>query len=93
MMGWGWDAGWGFGGWLMMSLMMIVFWGLPVALVVWLVATLRPGRSAAPTSPEPRPPASRADQVLAERYARGEIGEDEFVHRRQVLHTGQNSAS
>ena len=34
----GWDGGWGVGGWLGMSLMMLVVWGVPIALVVWLIA-------------------------------------------------------
>jgi uncharacterized membrane protein len=36
----GWDAG----GWLAISLMMVVFWGLVVALVVWLVRSARSDR-------------------------------------------------
>jgi putative membrane protein len=80
----GWDGSWGVGGWLAMSLMMIVVWGAPIALVVWLVrSNFRPGRPAGTTPPE-----SDADQVLAERYARGEIDEDEFTRRRETLRTG-----
>lgn len=88
MMDWNWDGSWGLGGWLMMSLMMIVVWGVPIALVVWLVVrSSRPGQPAGTTSSE-----SRADQVLAERYARGEIDEAEFAHRREVLRTGPKAA-
>ena len=38
-----WDHGWGWGDWLGMSLMMLVFWGL----VIWLV--LRGGPAGPPT--------------------------------------------
>jgi len=30
-----WDGSWGVGGWLVMSLMMLVVWGVPIALAVW----------------------------------------------------------
>jgi putative membrane protein len=83
MMWWN-HGGWGAGDWLAMSFMMVVFWGLLIALVVWLVRGNRPGYGS-----EDRPasdPTQRADDVLAERFARGEIDEDEFTKRRQVLH-------
>ena len=64
-MWWMWSA-WGIG----MMLMMLVFWGaVIVGLVVgirWLMRGLRPS------------PADRALDILRERYARGEIGKDEF---------------
>lgn len=39
-MDWG-DGGWGVGDWVAMSSMMILFWGVTVALVVLVVRTLR----------------------------------------------------
>ena len=80
------DGSWGAGDWLAMSLMMVVFWGLLIALVVWLVRSARndPTR----TGDEQRSTECRADDVLAERFARGEIDEDEFTRRRELLHTG-----
>lgn len=84
-----WDGGWGVLGWLGMSLMMIVVWGLPIALVVWAVrSSFRRDEPAVTT-----PPGRDADQVLAERYARGEIDESEFAHRREVLRTGPKAMS
>ena len=77
-----WDGGWGAGAWLAMSLMMVVFWGGLVALVVWLVRGFRPDRGPGHSTPS----AGRADEVLAERFARGEIDEDEFTRRRDFLH-------
>lgn len=78
-----WDGGWDVGGWIVMSLMMVVVWGLPIALVVWAVRGSFHRDQPSVTT------ASRqdADHVLAERYARGEIDENEFDHRREVLHT------
>ena len=85
----GWNGGWGVGGWLVMSLMMIVVFGLPIALVVWAVWS-----SSHRDQPTVKaPPQPDADQVLAERYARGEIDETEFSHRREILRTGPKPMS
>ena len=64
MMWWNHSA-WGFGDWLAMSLMMVVFWGLLVALVVWLVRGFRNERT--PASGGHRPANDRADELLADR--------------------------
>ena len=78
-----WDGSWGAGSWLAMSLMMLVVWAGPIALVVWLVrSSFHPGQR-----PDTAPPASAADDVLAQRYARGEIDEEEFARRSEVLHS------
>lgn len=82
-----WDAGWGVGAWLAMSLMMVVVWGLPIALVVWALRSSF--HREPPTGPTPPPPS--ADEVLAERYARGEISEEEFARRREVLRSGRET--
>ena len=69
-----WD---GFGGWawVWMCLGMIVFWGL----VAWVAVTLvRQGRRVGPDKPE-------ADALLEERFARGEIDEDEYRRRRELI--------
>ena len=62
------------GDWLAMVLMMVAFWGLLVALVVWAIRSARPGGE----TPSP-------ERVLAARFARGEIDDDEFRRRRGVL--------
>jgi putative membrane protein len=74
--GWGWGWGWVWGG-----LMMLVFWGALIALVVFLV---RGGGIRPPHDPQARDRPT-ADEILAERFARGEISEEEFEQRRQVL--------
>lgn len=84
----GWDGSWGVGGWIAMSLMMLVFWGVPIALVVWLIRSSFHPRQAAGA-----PPRSSAEQVLAERYARGEIDEEEFTRRSEVLRQGSKAVS
>jgi len=75
------DAGWG---WFAMSVGMLLFWALIIALGVLLYRALaRPGGGGAPTGSRPMGPA--AEHVLAERFARGEIDEEEFRRRLAVL--------
>jgi putative membrane protein len=84
MMDWG-NGGWGAGDWVAMSAMMIVFWGAVIALVVWVVRSSRTDRT--------EPPARRADMLLAERFARGEIDGEEFTRSRDLLHSGGSSSA
>lgn len=83
MWGDGWD-GW-IGGTVMM-LMMLVVWGGPIALVVFLArgfgARTYQGEHQR-REPDRREPDAR--EILAERFARGEISEDEFEQRKRVL--------
>lgn len=79
---WSGHGGWGTGEWIAMSLMMILFSGAVIALVVWLVHSVRSDRRADSVTPSKSP----ADDVLAERYARGEIDDEEYTRRRRVLH-------
>jgi putative membrane protein len=63
-------------GWLLMSLMMIAFWG-GVIWLVWYVVT-RAGSTGRP--------ASSPETILDERFARGEIDAEEYRVRRDALH-------
>ena len=74
-----WGDGWG--GWIAGALMMLIFWGGLVALVV-LIAR---GFGAHPSRGEEKQRGPNAREILAERFARGEISEDEFEQRRRVL--------
>ena len=78
------DDSWGTGQWLLMSLMMFVVVAAVVTLTVWLVRELgtRPDTSSHGSAVEPR---RSPEQILAERFARGEIDEDEYAHSRDVL--------
>jgi putative membrane protein len=84
MMDWG-NGGWGAGDWVAMTAMMIVFWGALIALAVWIVRSRRADRG--------QPSAERADMLLAERFACGEIDGEEFTRSRELLHTSGSSAS
>ena len=82
-MHWGFVDGWG---WVWMVLMMGVLW-LGLVAAIWAIfRTGRDSRSGerAPTAP-PAPPAPPATQTLAQRFARGEISEDEYRERMEVL--------
>ncbi|RXS86171.1 hypothetical protein EST92_06050 [Streptomyces sp. TM32] len=79
---------WG-GGWFMMALLMVVFWGLVIAAVITVVHYVR----GAPRGGRPGPSGQRgwgwgqerAEDLLAERFARGEIDEDEYKRRLTLL--------
>lgn len=68
--------GWGIG---LMVVGTILFWALVISGSVLLVRY-----TASATTPPPKGWASPR-QVLAERYARGEITDDEYVRRLEVL--------
>ncbi len=78
---WGWDhmggAGWGmgFGG-----IFMILFWIVIIVAVVMLVKWLAGGSSRIDLPRE-----KSALDILKERYARGEIGKDEFEQKKRDL--------
>ena len=80
-------GGMGWGGWIVMSLTFVLFWGAIVTLVVYAIRNFRSGSDAGPSNST----TSRADDVLAERFARGEIDEDEFSRTRELLHAGPRS--
>lgn len=73
--------GWGLGGYFLMLLVMVLFWGAVIALVVWGVRQFRP--AGGPSGGEPN-----AMRILEERFARGEIDADEFERRREILRGG-----
>ena len=80
MMGYGWDGwgGWGGGFWMLGGLLLMI--GVIVVLV-WAVMTVsRGGRTSTGDPSRPTP-----NEILRERFARGEISEQEFEQARKVL--------
>lgn len=74
-------------GWLVadrpiMALLFLTFVGVMVALV-WFASRSR--TSSSPRHDERQSRLDNATALLADRFARGEIDEDEYVHRRDVL--------
>lgn len=67
-------GGWMFGG----GLGMVLVWLVPIALVIWLVSSW--GKRTGRESPE-----KTALDILKERYARGEIGKDEFESKKRDI--------
>ena len=67
------DGNWDGGAWWWMAFVVVAFWGIVVWAIVMLVRR--------------RPESSSADArtLLDERYARGEIDDNEYQHRRETL--------
>jgi putative membrane protein len=73
-----WHHDWSTWNWLFMVSSMALFWALFIGAVVWAIRASSSGTT---------PPADRpgARQVLDERFARGEISEDEYRRARDAL--------
>ena len=73
-----WDMhDWGGGWWVVMVLAMLLFWGLVIAGIVWVVRAATGDRAAAGTK--------GAREILDERLATGEISVEEYERRRALL--------
>ena len=72
-----WQDDFAWWGWLMMSLGMVVFWGL----LAWGALLLLRGRD----QPEPTDRRPGPEEILDERLARGEIGAVEYRERLAAL--------
>ena len=85
------DTAWGHmggGAWVLMGIGMLVFWGLVIFGVVWLVRELGDRRSAG-TSRGDRPTAL---EVLDHKLAEGEISAEDYRQRRDLLAGGPKDA-
>lgn len=88
LLGWafGWEEGryWmmgGFGWMWFMPLFMVAFWGL----LIWAVVTLVQGLSQTSGFHVASGPQDSALEILKRRFARGEIGKEEFEEKKKVL--------
>ena len=73
---WGYGTGWG--GWLLMTFVMVAFWALVVfAIVALFRGSLRPGPH--------HTGGANARRILDERFARGEIDAEEYRSRQSLL--------
>jgi len=85
---WWYHDGYGMGpwGWVLMTVFTLAFWGLIVWAVVTLVRRLPPAGG---------PRESSARDILDERFARGEIDEEEYRRRLAALEgrTGSRSST
>lgn len=78
---WAWHYGMMGGGWgiLMMMISMVIFWGIIIAGIVLLVRFIFP-QSGFKASKD-------ALEILKSRYARGEIGREEFEAKKRDIMT------
>lgn len=76
-----WSDGMGWGGWVMMTVVMVGFWALVIFGVIAVFRGLRDERPARGTGERD------AMRILDERFARGEIDVDEYHARQDVLRT------
>jgi putative membrane protein len=82
------DFGWSMGGfgliWLFGVFLVVLFWALVIAALVlgirWLIRADQRGRLQ-PPGPRPEDPL----EILRQRYARGEIDDEEYERRRKTL--------
>jgi putative membrane protein len=96
-MTWYWGTGLHWWAWALGILTTFVFWGL----VVWaIVALVSWARGSGPEGPDPAEPGrgdaprpgEEAEQILARRFAAGEIDAGEYHRRLEVLRTGHYAA-
>ena len=78
-------SGWG---WFGMSLGMVLFWALIITVFVLLFRSLSRGTSEDGGTTTPPSSSRTPEQLLADRFARGEIDEEEYRRRLQVLREG-----
>lgn len=81
----GYHGGMGWGGWVLMALVMVTFWGLVVCAVLALVR--RDGASSSSSTSQP----GAARRILDQRLARGEIQLEEYRARREALVAGERA--
>ena len=74
-----WNGGTGWAGWVVMSVTMIAFWAL---VVVAVLAIFRGDRA---TQQRVGPAHHDPEQILDERFARGEIDVEEYHDRQEAL--------
>ncbi|MEO6957061.1 MAG: hypothetical protein ABI137_10015 [Antricoccus sp.] len=78
----GWGSGtWGIGGWIAMAVLMVLFWAGVITVIVVLLR--RPHSNQG--TPEMAPSHHKAERILNERFARGEIDETEYIARHDAL--------
>ncbi|MEO7061562.1 MAG: SHOCT domain-containing protein [Lapillicoccus sp.] len=93
---WG-NGDWGGGTGVAMMVMMVLFWAVVVVVGIWAVRSVRNGRVALPgggaTASSAGSGTPRAEQLLAERFARGEIDEAQFRRSQTVLRSPDQDPS
>jgi putative membrane protein len=76
-------GGWGVFGMAWMVLLPLLFIGGPIALAVWAVMVLGSGRRDAGSAGDVHE--QSAEEIVRQRFARGEIDAEEYEERRRIL--------
>jgi putative membrane protein len=76
------DGGWGILG-ILGGLVQLLFWGGLLAVIVWAVVRITANRQGGGT--DARVGGDSAEEVLRQRFARGEIDAEEYDERRRIL--------
>jgi len=84
------DGGWGIFG-IMGTLVPLLFFGGLIAVLVWAVVRITANRQGGGT--EPRAGGDSAEEVLRQRFARGEIDAEEYDERRRILRREESPAA
>jgi len=85
MMMWPYMSNFGWGGWLLGGLMMLLFWGGLIVLVVLIIRSFSGSGSRSQNQIVTTP--SNALEIIKNRYAQGEISKEEFETIRHDLET------
>lgn len=81
--GWMWGNGWGWVEWTLMAAVTVLFWGGLITAIVLAIRHLGGSSNVAAGRPSYR--LSRPEGVLAERFAPGEIDDDQYRRRVTTL--------
>jgi putative membrane protein len=76
------DGGWGILG-ILGVLVQLLFWGGLLAVIVWAVVRITANRQGGST--DARVGGDSAEEILRQRFARGEIDAEEYDERRRIL--------
>lgn len=80
---------WGWGSWIVTAMVMTLFFALVITAIVAAVRYLGgPGHQHRPAAHGPQP-GRRPDEILAERFARGDIDDEEYRRRVALLREHQ----
>ena len=85
MMGWYDDGSMGAGGWFAMILMMSLFWGAVIFVGIMLFRGTSNSRGGSDSAPTNQTAHRDPMDILDERFARGELENEEYEARKAVL--------
>ena len=77
-------------GWFLMTATMLAFWGILIAAVVLVVRYVRPGASDS-SAIQKNPVSESPEELLARRYANGDIDTEEYQTRMSALRQSRHS--